>query len=318
METPTHHPPPLFVVGCGRSGTTVLRLMLNAHPDLAIPPEAQFIERLAARRDRYVAPDGGFAADGFLVDLLTDRRFKEWGVADADVCERIPASGATFAGIITAAFESYAAAHGKLRWGDKTPDHVRYMSLLGGLWPEGKFVHLIRDGRDVAGSLAHTPFGPKTVLEQARYWAKRVRAGRRAGAALGPSRYLEVRYESLVGDLEAELRRICSFAGLTFEPAMLRHHERSVGTIPPSEIGHQAGALEPLRPGIRDWRIDMPARDVAVFGSAEGRLLDELGYPHGGGFVPAAWATARFADVRESVDLRRRVRRTLGRTKARS
>jgi hypothetical protein len=290
--------------------------MLNAHPELAIPPEAQFIERLAARRDRYAATDG-FAADRFVTDLLADRRFKEWGVSDADLCERLPGNTANFAGIVTAAFESYAAAHGKSRWGDKTPDHVRYMPLLADLWPEGRFVHLIRDGRDVAGSLSRTPFGPKTVLAQARYWAKRVRAGRRAGASLGHSRYLEVRYESLVGHLENELRRICAFADLAFDPAMLRHHERSVGAIPPSEIGHQAGALQPLRAGIRDWRVDMPARDVAIFESAEGRLLDELDYPRSGGFVPTAWVRARAADVRESVDLRRRVRRAWIRTKAR-
>ena len=264
-----------FVVGCGRSGTTLLRAMLDSHPRLAIPPESYFVTELASE----------WSGRAFSWSELRERvaahdRFVRWGVdagaLDAEAEVRRPQ---TFADGIRCTFAAYARSRGKARYGDKTPRYVEDVELLAGLFPEARFVHVIRDGRDVALSFLEREWGPKTVEEAARRWRKRVRSGRRAGAALGPGRYLEVRYEALVDDPATQLGDVAAFLELDPAPEMLRYFERAgeviAGTKYPEQ--HSSLAAPPTR-GLRDWRAAMPPADVAVFESTAGGLLDELGY----------------------------------------
>ena len=287
--------------------------MINAHPQVAIPPEAKFVERLIAVEPQFRQGDGSLNVEALTADLLADPHFLEWDLPAEHVRREIAAlRDPDLAAVLAAAYRAYAALRGKPRWGDKTPRHVRYLPVLARMWPDARFVHLIRDGRDVATSLNSAPFGPKTTVAQARYWANRVRDGVRDGGRLGPDRYLEVRYESLVREPASELLRICELIDLPFDAAMIAHHELSAGTIPRSEFAHQHGAMNRVRQGARDWRTEMTPSEISAFEAAEGRLLDELGYQRGGKRAPVAWMEARFGDIRESVDLRRRLRRRLG------
>jgi hypothetical protein len=186
----------------------------------------------------------------------------------------------SFADVIEAAFMANAAVHGKARWGDKTPIYVRSIPLLARLWPEARFVHLIRDGRDVALSYLSLHWGPSTIWSAARKWRRDVSAGIRDGQPLGTSRYLEVRYEALVAEPRATLEEICAFGRLPFDDAMLDPSERAGHeTLAPDEGRpfHERSEGE-LDPRARDWRIQMPEADVRAFEAVAGTLIDDLRY----------------------------------------
>lgn len=278
-----------FVVGRGRSGSTLLRAMLDSHPEMAVPPESHFIPFFDGHRTRY-EDGGGFAPERFLEDLLRYSRFQRWGLPEEEVREAFAASPPrTVADAVRRAFAVYARHQGKARYGDKTPEYVMHLPTLARLFPEARFVHLVRDGRDVTLSYLDVRFGPSTVAESALLWKRFVREGRVAGRALGADRYLELRYEDLVDDPERELHRICAFVDLRYDDAMLRYFERAEEVVSGvvSRRGHRNIFLPPTS-GLRDWRRDMRPRDVAVFEAVAADLLEELGYELGTGRIPGA------------------------------
>jgi hypothetical protein len=273
----------VFVVGCGRSGTTLLRLMLDAHPDLAIPPESHFLSRFGHALDRYEAPRGGVDGGRLAADVLRTRTFAAWGVPEDDVLTRVRALAppASFADVIDAVYTAYAEPRGASRWGDKTPRYVLDIPLFDRLFAGSRFVHIVRDGRDVAMSLRSVRFGPNDPMSAAGFWARRVRAGRRDGGALGAGRYHEVRYEALVADPERELRGICETIDLSWDPAMLEYHRRVDEALPDDRRSQHRHEDRPPTAGLRDWRTQMPPAEVAAFEAVAGDLLDELGYERG-------------------------------------
>jgi hypothetical protein len=183
---------------------------------------------------------------------------------------------------IATVFEVYASERGKPRWGDKTPLYMQHLPLLSRLFPGAAFVHLIRDGRDAALSFLSVRGGimtegwghPRDAAGFACQWATEVRAARTLGQRLGQRRYLELRYESLVEDTAAALRRICSFVGLDYDDGMLGY----VGQTDSARKEHQQRLNEPPRVGVRDWSTEMPDADVAAFEAVAGDLLADLGY----------------------------------------
>ncbi|MCC6224097.1 MAG: sulfotransferase [Thermoleophilia bacterium] len=266
--------PPLFVLGVRRSGTTLLRVMLDRHPELAIPDESYFIPQLAARHRGRLDP-GAFEDDLRRLPALA-----AWGVAASDVRARLR-PGATVADGIRAVYELYAARRGKRRWGDKTPLYMRYLPLLERLFPDARYVHLVRDGRDVALSFLSVPAGimteswghPRDAGAFACQWRTEVLAARELGRRAG-DRYLEVRYEALVADPPRELERICAHGALVYNSGMLDY----AGTVDVSRKAHQQSLLRPPTPGLRDWRAAMAPGTVDAFESVAGDVLAGLGY----------------------------------------
>ena len=266
---------PVIVLGVRRSGTTLLRVMLDRNARLAVPDESYFVPQLARRHRDWLDPAA------FVDDLRRLPTLVEWGVSYEDVAPRLR-PGMPTGQAIAAVFETYAAERGKSRWGDKTPLYMQHLTLLERLFPDARFVHLIRDGRDAALSFLSVPAGimteawghPRDAAGFACQWATEVRAARALGTRVGPGRYLEVRYEALVADAEAELRRVCDFAGLEYDDGMLGY----VGQTDSARKEHQQRLNEPPRVGVRDFRTEMSAEDVAAFEAVAGDLLAELGY----------------------------------------
>ena len=213
---------PVLVLGVRRSGTTLLRVMLDRSPELAVPDESYFVPQLA-RRHR-----GPVDVDAFLDDLRRLPTLVEWRVSADAVAPRLR-PGMTTGEAIGAVFATYAAERGKERWGDKTPLYMQYLPLLEQLFPDARFVHLVRDGRDAALSFLSVPAGimtegwghPRDAAGFACQWATEVRAARELGRRVGTARYLEVGYEALVAEPEAGLRGICAFLGLAYDEAMV-------------------------------------------------------------------------------------------------
>jgi hypothetical protein len=278
-----------FFVGCGRSGTTLLRAMFNAHPDMAVPDEVAFIIRYSRphRAVEYGWPRR-FEATRCANLIVADSSFRRWPLTEADARDALRDPAPTsFPDAIRRLYGRIAALAGKTRYADKTPMHVLHLRRLGRMFPEARFVHVVRDGRDVALSYATTAWGPRTVEQAAVRWRRSVQRGRHDGRRLGPARYREVRYEALVADPESELRGLCEFLRLEWDDAMLRYHEHAADVITATRFpdAHQRLLLPPT-PGLRDWRRDMAAEDVARFEAVAGAVLDELGYGTNGRVPP--------------------------------
>ena len=278
---------PLLLLGVSRSGTTLLRVILDRSPGIAIPDESFFVPLLARRHGKAID------AERFLDDVARIPAVRDWGVSVADVAARIRPGMPTCAAI-AAIYEAYAEQAGKQRWGDKTPMYMRHLTLLEELFPDAQYVHLIRDGRDAAMSFLEMPEGtftgtwahPTTPAQFACLWRKEVGAGRALGARVGAARYHEVRYEALVAHPEEAVRAICSFAALPFEPAMLEY----AGAVDVSAKPHQQRLLSPPATGVRSWREELSEMDVAGFEAVAADLLAELGYEVTSGATKSARA----------------------------
>jgi hypothetical protein len=284
------HPPFPFIVARGRSGTTLLRAMFDSHPQMAVPPESHFIVTMGRRRKRYELRDG-LAVDRFVDDLAAHYGFRRWAIDGESVRARLIEGGAaTYAQAIRAVFALYAERHGKRRYAEKTPMNVMHIPFLARVFPEARFIHLIRDGRDVALSYLDADFGVESVGEAAIYWRRFVRKGRRDGRQLGP-RYREVRYEDLLAEPEAVLRSLCAFVEIPYDQTMLTYHrqaDRILETTSHREH-HERLHLPPTR-GLRDWRTQMDGESLRLFEALAGDLVDQLGYERGAGSIPRSVA----------------------------
>jgi Sulfotransferase family len=274
-----------FFVGSGRSGTTLLRAIFDSHPDVAVPDEVSFVIRLArphyARRYGWpIRFDAAVAADM----VIANRSFRRWGLPEGEVRAALARSApGSFADLVRECYALWAVHQGKPRYADKTPMHVLHLGRLGRMFPEARFVHLIRDGRDVAASYRSVPWGPTTVEDVAAEWRRRVGHGRRVGRRLGSIRYREVCYEDLVAEPERVVGDLCRFLDLTWDDALLRYHERAEDVIGATAFpsAHQRLLLPPTT-GLRDWRRELSASEVARFEAIAGSLLDDLGYQRAG------------------------------------
>ncbi len=147
---------------------------------------------------------------------------------------------------------------------------------------EARFVHLVRDGRNVALSLLQVPWGPRTVEEAAVWWRIRVEAAHEAGSRLGPHRYTEARFEDLTASPGAELARVTDFLGIPWDPQMLQYHARSstgiLQRMPERRQQAHHNLRRPPTATLRDWRRELPAGAQLTFEALAGDVLEEFGY----------------------------------------
>jgi hypothetical protein len=293
--------PYLFIVGCARSGTTLVHRMVDAHPQIAITPEMHWITRQFKSRSGLVTPE-------LVSELTGHKRFAQFEIPREEF-EGLLGSGEAlpYPTFLNRVFGLYGKIKNKPLVGNKTSGYVRRISTFHALWPEAKFVHIIRDGRDVCLSVLNWNKAERTagryasweedpVSTTALWWERKVRKAREDGAVLGPGLYHEMFYEDLVEDPERECKRLCEFLGVPYQDAMIRFHEGRERVKP----GRSAkSAWLKVTSGLRDWRTEMCTGDVERFEAAAGDLLQELGYeravPN-----PSSEALERAARIREA------------------
>ena len=279
--------PAPFIVGVGRSGTTLLRLMLDAHPDLAIPGETHFLHQLAKF---------GCESRAQFMEIVTgSETWDNLAIDASDLNTALDAlSSFSLPDAIRAFYRLYAAHHGKTRWGDKTGFYLRSMQGIEHLLPEAHFIHVIRDGRDTALSRQGLWFGPgDDYVALAKFWVDGIEAARAQAPHL--AHYGEVRFETLVADPKGTLERICADLDLAFDPAMLDYHEAAPSRLAeykrpfgpadrtPGDLATFLSIHERVQTPLDEtrigrWRGDMAREDRERFESVAGPLLRELGY----------------------------------------
>jgi hypothetical protein len=289
----------------------MLGAMLGAHSQCLCVPETQFIEHQFAR-DGF--DPGALNPHRTLAEIVADPRYRLLWQLEIEP-ERVPAQqlGTTYPKLLSWLVQAYGRTRGKedaAVWIDHTPTNFRRALTLLRMFPEARFVHLVRDGRAVAASLLPLDWGPNNALHAAEFWMARCAAGLAAESQLGPDRVLRLRYEDLVGDPGPTLRAIASFAGLDYEPAMAegsglqpnQYHERQ----------HRLVGHPPDRSRVNGWRQSLTPRQIEIFEAEAGEFLTTLGY------VPLHGIRARPATQVEVlrmrlVDLGRRVGNNLRR-----
>lgn len=275
--------PFVFVVGCPRSGTTLLQRMLDNHPQLTVANDTHFITR-AIKKTFATTPDPLLTPE--LVDqVLAYRRFHRMGLDEAEVRDAAR-DCRTYSQFVARLYDFRAARQGKPLSGEKTPDFCRQIPALHHLFPEARFIHIIRDGRDTslsAVSWASTAKGPgkwslwaeDPVGASALWWRWQTATGTRDGQALDEGLYHELKYESLVGDSPALLANIAAFLQIPDSAEMANYFAGKTKKNP--NLSAKSAWLPPTK-GLRDWRNQMAENDIAVFEGIAGKLLTQLGY----------------------------------------
>jgi len=285
-------PAPFFIVGASRSGTTLLRLMLNAHSRLAVPDELKYFRFLdgtqtLASWDMPRSPDayrrlvrGYVTAHKALVESVP-------GALEA-LCQS--EEDRTARGPYRAFLRHWAQACGKERWGEKTPHNIFYVDVIVDMFPGGKFIHVVRDPRAVVQSMNASSYYSCETVFNALNWRRSIRDGRDLLGALPSDQHLTVRYEDLVREPTPTLRSVCAFLDEAFEASMLRFYETT-----DQHMAHQIRTPSIKGPvnqsGLSKWRERLSPAQIAVIEGLCRQEMTTLGYERatdGATFSPAA------------------------------
>jgi hypothetical protein len=264
---------PIFVGGCGRSGTTLLASLLAGHSRVVAPPEAQFlVEGMAAARRADGDVSTAFAA------LVKDSwRFRLWDLPDSLPGE-LAGGGMGPSEIMAGLARAYAersAAPAADRWVDHTPMNIGFAPTLLAEFEGAPLVHIVRDPRAVIASVLPLDWGPATARAGARWWLSVIAMGLAAEASF-PGRVVRVGYEELVRDPGGTLERLCPALGLEFEPAMAGASEVSLPSYTHGQHALVGSAPDPTR--IDAWRQKLSAAEVATIEAEVRDVPTMLGY----------------------------------------
>jgi Sulfotransferase family len=266
---------PFFIVGAGRSGTTLLRLMLVGHSRIDIPPETWWIEPLVHRLPLTEPLTRSQAASAVAI-MTGDYRWPDMDIAPQQLQEWVDAlDRPKLVDVINLVYAYHLRRSGKPRFGDKTPKYCQIVPELLKLYPDASFIHLIRDGRDVA--ISWIELGWDRYYQPDFEWKCATRRMQSYAGGLR-DRILDVRYEQLVARPEAELRRICQFLGEEFEPDML-HPDQRTNLVPERERGIHQRLKQPIRQdSTAVWRRKLRGWECFAMEACLYRDLHRLGY----------------------------------------
>lgn len=269
---------PIFIIGVHRSGTTLLRFMLNSHPNIYIPPESDFIPNFFINN-----PTSNLSKheiDRLLKRIFSKYRFvREWQ-GDPPESNDFPQNNVTPHVFLNCLYQMYAQQNDATRWGDKTPIYCSYVDLIDTIFPSSQFIHIIRDGRDVALSMIDK-WGKQDfhidIYFTAQNWVRRINQARTSGNRLGQDRYIEINYEDLVSKPEDELIRVCDYLGENYLPLMSQPHLLGQIAIEPGSF-HDPIRDPPSESRTYRWRQEMSYENLHIFETIASNLLIELGY----------------------------------------
>lgn len=279
---------PFFIIGNPRSGTSLLRLMLNSHPQMTVPPECGFALWLY---DRYKDqnPADPAVVNAYIADVCASRKFETWGLEQGFIQEFARNSQPTdYPALASLIYRSYAAQQGKQPQlvGDKNNYYIKHLGELGQAFPQAKIVFIVRDGRDVACSYRnlkdskvdskYKPDLPYDMQAIAQEWVD----NNQAVLSVCNDDVITVRYEDLLVAPQEQLTRICSFLGLAFDEAMLQYHAKN--DEPAELMQWKAKTLEaPDVANFGKYKTELSAAEIAAFEAVAGATLERFGYAIG-------------------------------------
>lgn len=277
--------PYVFLVGSPRSGTTMLKRMVSAHPLITICRETHWIPRYF---ERCKGVDSHGLVDPTIVERLFEhKRFSQMKISEEALGEIVASnSKLTYAQLVSAIFDRYAQRKKKPLAGDKTPNYVRRLDTLWNLWPQARVLHIIRDGRNVWLSMcnwrmlhraagAFSTWQQSPVITTALWWKAMVGTGSEIGRQQQDKPYAEISYEFLVDNPEQGCHRIAAFLDVEYDDAMPNFYK---GKTQRQDGASANAAWLPPTTGLRNWKTEMSREEVQLFEASAGDLLQRFGY----------------------------------------
>lgn len=259
---------PVFIVGMNGSGTTMLLDCLNNHPAFyGFPLETKILPLFVEKQAEY----GDLSVDENFLRLWNDlRNIVYFRIVNDRKTPPLPEDWAdrerTFGAALDGVFRYFSDCDGKRRWCEKSPMYTLYMDAFADIFPDARFIHMIRDGRDCAGSFHRRwNYAPQRTMYR---WKTVVARGRELGQSLG-DRYMELRYEDLTDKPIENMKRICDFLDEPYTDSMLR-----IGRA----RSEQKTLADSVIPNKEKWRTYFSEREQVRLERIGGRLLAELGY----------------------------------------
>ncbi|HAT35793.1 MAG TPA: hypothetical protein DCS82_08760 [Rhodospirillaceae bacterium] len=290
---------PIFIVSSPRSGSTLLRLILDAHPNIAVPSPAWIYEFVYPFLYSYgdLSDETNFRE--LAHDMIDMPTIKEWMV-DFTVDEVVEkCAEPSFKEAYAYLHEKDAAAKGKVRWGEKSPRNGYWIEEIKSDFPDAQFVHIIRDGRDMAIDISQSQsMRPCSVLMGVHFWKHYVSGITTDLAKLDAGDAFTIKYESLCADPGTELKNLCDFLGEDFDETMLRHNE-TPSTKKWAAIGNHKATGAPISTDYCEmYKTRLKGTDAQVLESVIGDLLQQYDYPVSGS--PETLPTRLEAQIIES------------------
>lgn len=268
---------PFFIVGTDRSGSTMLRLMLNQHPDILVPRETWFFIVLMEQFPlNTVLTEKQVRAAYDLIRTDRPRRWQDLEIDDQDLLEKLlQLESPRLSDVIDCVMNILMQREHKSIWADKTPEYLVHIEKLHQVFPKARFIHIIRDGRDVCLSLLRKGWRGSNVRKIADYWSQYVSKGVESGRRLPGELYLEIMYEDLVLDTENSLKKICAFLDVEYNKKMKDFHEESSKTVAKWEKTHHLKTMRaPRTSDVMRWKIEMSKFKIVAFEAVAGRTMD--------------------------------------------
>lgn len=255
---------PFFILGTGRSGTSLIRRVLDSHPRLAVPDESHLYNLFFPLHRHYKDLSIEKNQERLIEDILSTLHIKNWlpRLNKNEILKRIKTPD--FAGVVDAVIGSWAENQNKVRWGEKTPQHIFYWKEILNSFPNSKIIHIVRDGRDVSLSFINAKFGPKTVHAAAKRWRNELLQIQMLKNHIPSHQFMEIRYEDFLDKPEKVLKQICQFLGEEFLPEMLNFQSKKTTSY--VEKVNKENLKKPL---LKDnkikWLNQMSKHDLRIF-----------------------------------------------------
>lgn len=290
MEAASDKDQPIFIVGMPRSGTTLMSIMFSAHPDVAISWKTAFLSHWT-RAYRHLDMNRDEDFEIFWNAFIEGSEFATLGIDSESVKTQILAEPERdYRTVFTSILQSYAAKMKKRRWGEKTAEHYRYLHVILDWYPRARIIYMLRDPRSVSASLLGVPWDNRGVYDHAIEWRDNVQIAKQWTE---DEHVRVVKYESLVADPEKELRSLCIFLGVEYDPAMLSPSRKTSPIL--NRGGWEKEFLTSVfRPvstdSVKKWDSSLTSSQVAIIEHVARNGMLEYGYrPTTKGLSPAQW-----------------------------
>lgn len=280
--------PPIFIIGNPRSGTTMLRLMLTCHPDIGIPPESGWFIHLYQKYHQTIFDQ--VAMTEFLNNLSHSPKIEGWELDYSQLqqflAKNLPLN---YCDLISQIYYFYINTQDKCRWGDKNNFYLKHIKTIYKLFPNAYFIHIIRDGRDVACSYRnlsqaqgqYAPDLPASVCGAAYDWVRNIRKIQDSFQQINHNQTITIHYEDLTQDAEKTLQKICTFIGETYDSKMLDFAEenKQKQLEPKVFMGWKELTSKPLTTSrVKRWKREMFEEDKYLFQIFGKTALQHYGY----------------------------------------
>jgi len=283
----------VFILGNPRSVTSLLRLMMNSHSLVVSPPESGFLHWWSKKYADWQQEDVLTSRmKEFIGDLATSKKIETWNLNFAQLQEYLFSKRpASYAELGEQIYAYYGIASGKKPTAvvDKNNYYIHHLKELKQVWPDAYFIHLVRDGRDVACSYLemksinsdsiYKPVLTDDISKIAMEWKTNNQRIFDFLSTMEPAQVKVIRYEDLILDSRKTLGEVCHFLNMSFDQNMLNYHEEKNHDEPAQTMDWKKRTLDPPdKERVGRYKNSLSAIEITQFNSIAGEILQKFSY----------------------------------------